>query len=286
MNKLFFPLVFFLSFSAFGQSPTLDSMRQQIDARISKDTAYVDARLAYIRQVIMTAPSHSELLDYTLETLQQAQDIGYALGQMLSQQRLGVIYQYFLAQPLEALKYYQDAIVVIEANPNLKLYSPASLSNIATIYYEREEYEQALQVYRSMYQDFKRPGFIPEQYLGQVFGELNQLDSSIFYFEKAIEEAVKIKNPAIEANSLGNLSKILLQAGKLPEAVKAVGDGIKLVEQYNIALAMPAVYTNASMVYLASKDYDKAERYAKASLEIPGMRKQPLHTEGHTGCAL
>lgn len=260
-----------ISIELSGQSTILDSLKIALDQRDVLDTSLVKIRLDYIKHSIHSSPADSTLLNFALETLEQASLINYSKGEILANQRVGVILQYFLSRPLVALEYYQNAVTLIDQNPEHKQLMQGSLNNIATIYAERKDYQQALEIYRQIVREYNGQS-IPERYLGIVFGELDQLDSSIYYFEVAIKRALETNNTAIEANCLSNLSLIFSRVDRMEDAISSVERALHLVDSNQIDIIRPTAYLNASEVYLKTGQFDLAEFYALEALSIPALK--------------
>jgi len=253
-----------------AQITALDSIKNLLESHSSGDTTYLDLRIKYIDLKIYNDPGDTSLLSFTEETLRIAEKLNYTEGKILSLQKYGIILQYFKGKPLEAIDYYQEALRLIDKNPRHKKHAYSSRANIASIYYEQQEYEKALDLYMQLYQEFKAITIV-EQYLGNVYGELEEYDSSIFFFKKAITKADSAKNYAVQANCLAGLSLIYIRIKEPELAVQHIEESINLIDKYGLDILRLAVYTNACEAYLLNENYQKAEKLAKETLNFEPM---------------
>jgi len=269
---LFLPLSF-----THAQSPLLDSLKMEIEKREANgqiDSTYINLRNDYVLNMIYSAPSDTSLLTFQMETVQISRNIDFLKGTVMGLQRLGVIHQYLLNDPDRAIDYYQEAIVLIEQDPLLEEHLYTSKSNMATIYLNQKEFEKALAIYRELYPKY-RQATIMEANMANAFGELQQYDSAIYYFREAVRRAEPMANQQIkqiEIISYSGLSLMYLKKNHYDSALNAISTGLELLEKYPSDLVKPAVFMNASMVYLGSKDYTKAETYAKETISLTHER--------------
>ncbi|MDW3210305.1 MAG: histidine kinase [Reichenbachiella sp.] len=257
--------------SLIAQVPILDSLQIEIENKEVHDSLYVDLRNTFSKHCIYSRPSDSTLLEYAFETLQIAEEIEYPLGQIIANQRIATIHHYLHGESIKALEYYQRAVSITDRHSSLKKHMVGSLLNIGTIYTEQQDYDLALKIFKRVLNEFD--GYaIPEQLIGNVFGELNELDSAAYYYKQAIHRAHSEKNFPVEANSLSNLSLVLSRAGYFEEATISIQNALKLVEIHQIEIVRPTAYLNASEVFLKAKKYDLAESYASNALELPTLQ--------------
>lgn len=251
---------------AFAQQELLDSLEQRVNAYKGIDTVLINLRNDYAKQWLYSTPDPSGILSYLKETLEMSEELSFPKGSMQSYEKMGIVHHYFEGEPLLALDYYQKALDVAFENPKLMVYRLGSLSNMANIYAEQHDYNKALAIYRQLLKDFRKYDII-EQYLANVFGELEELDSAIYYYEIAIERADSLGNHIVKANNLSNLSLVLSEDGQLKEAKSSIEEALNLVQSYDIVLVRPSAFSNAAMIYLATKELGLAEDYALKALK-------------------
>lgn len=251
-----------------GQQPLLDSLKRAVDQYSGKhDTSYVLLRNSLTVQKIYHDPSDTTQVEFIEETLRISQKLNFPKGIMLSYQRLGTVYQFFLGDPLLAIEYYQKALEVIDENPKLRIHTPNCQANIASIYFDQKEYRKALSLYKEIDAEFSE-NTIMAQYIANVYGAMEQYDSAIYYFKETIKKASLLNNIIVKAYAHNALAMMLTKNGQLTEAIPNIEESLRLVDAHQLELVRPSAYTNASEIYLAQKQYDNAETYANLALEL------------------
>lgn len=267
MKSTLFILFLTTSLFCFSQNKMLDSLENVISNYKKEDTTYVNLRIKFTARKLFLTPSDSNWLSYNHKTLKIAEKNNYKKGIALSFNNLGIIQHYFLSNPLKGLDYYQRSYAIIETEPKLKKYAPSILSNIGLIYYEQQEHDKALKNFKTLlkYPQNKTNTLF---YIGNIYGQQKKLDSSIYYYKKAIPEAEKANNLTLIANIKSNLGLVQTNAGYLREGIKNTTESLDLIEQQNIEMLRVPAYINAAEVYLENDDIEKAEFYATNSLNL------------------
>lgn len=96
----------------------------------------------------------------------------------------------------------------------------------------------------------------------------NQLDSSLYYFEKTIALAKEMKDTVMEANALGNIGVAYHARGFLQPALNYHLAAARLREATSSKQYLGKSYNNIGLLYRIKKDYPKAMEYLNKSLEI------------------
>lgn len=265
--------LFVMSGCIYAQQDKLTELENNIKALDKVDSVLVKKRLEYLGQVYFQDPKRIDLLAYANQTLKLSEEIGYKKGQVLSYQRIGLAYQYFIENQIKAIEAYHESLRIIDENPKLNYYSPGALCNIGIIYMNNEDNDKALSTFRKIYKKFPQSPVIPEQYLAIVFANLKQSDSAIYYSKKTIEKGKLQKNYVLIANTYSNLSKIQLDNNFLDDAKSNIKFALDLAEKNNVGYAISGIYANASSIYLHTKNYNLAEFYAQKLLDIPEQLK-------------
>lgn len=246
----------------------LDSLSRLIEGRSANDTAAVDLRNHYIKQALFANPSDTTLLDFVEETLKISEKMGYGKGTMLAYERMALVYQYSFSNPYKAQELYHKALSMMEGDKSLKPYGWGIYGGIGTLYYEQEEYGKALDFFKQVLRHDKGLELTATANIANIYGSLNQVDSAIYYYNKALDLEQVRNNPTYRANLHSNLSLIYGQAGQVDSALVSAEKSIALIEEYGIEFVRPTAYANASMAYLGNNDYGMAEKYATQSLEL------------------
>ena len=138
------------------------------------------------------------------------------------------------------------------------------LGNIATIYYEQEEYLKALSIFKDLLQNSKTIELRSLANIANIYGSLQKQDSAIYYYKEALKHPQLAENVMYEANLWSNISLMYQQNNSLQEAIEAIEKSLDLIDAHNIEFVRPTAYTNAAMVYLAQKDYSNARKYGES----------------------
>jgi len=244
----------------------LDSLQRLIASAPVRDTATVNLRNKYIKQALFANPADSTLMDFARTTLKTATEMEYPMGMLVAHECLALIEQYAFSNPYRAVDHYHMALAIAENIAGLNSRKWAITGNIATLYYEQEEYGKALDGFRAVLHGSKDLEFTALANIANVFGALNQPDSAIRYYRRALAHRQSAEEPAFRANLYSNLSLVYANAGEIDSAVSATAESLSLVETHGIGLVRPTAYANAAMAYLKANDYGKARHYAEASL--------------------
>lgn len=244
-----------------------DSLKLKEDHLDLADTLILDKRNDFIKQSLFTNSSDSTLLEMALETLAFSEYLGYQKGALMANERLGLIYQYRFSNPYIALDYYLQALSISESNPAVREFKWGIQGNIGTIYYEQEEYEKGLEIFKEVASNSRKLELTAILNIGNIYGSLQRNDSAIFYFEKALEYEQIKSNPVQLANLYSNLSLIYVQSNQLENALETAERSLALVDSLEIDFVKPTAYANSAMAFLENGDLNKAEQMALMSLE-------------------
>ncbi|ASO06783.1 tetratricopeptide repeat-containing sensor histidine kinase [Arenibacter algicola] len=253
-----------------GLSQELDTLSNPdtIGSESVTDTIIINRRNDYVKQALFANPSDTTLTDYANQTLEIAKKNGYSKGIFMALERLGLIYQYSFSNPYKALYYYQKALLVAENHSGLTPFKWGVYGNIGTLYYELEEYGRALQYFKKVMHGNRNLEMTAMANMANVYGSWNRLDSAIYFYGKALDHPKLKENFTYEANLLSNISLMYQQKGNLDEAIRSIEKSLALIDTYHIEFVRPTAYANAAMVYLTSKDYETARRYALEALDL------------------
>lgn len=246
----------------------LDSLSQQIASSPISNKEAIDLRNQYTKQALFANPADTTLLGFADETITLAAEIRYWKGLLLGYERMALVYQYSFSNPYKALEYYHKALDLMEKDNRLAKTGWSIYGGIGTLYYEQEEYGKALDYFREVLRHDKNLELTATANIANIFGSLYQLDSAIYYYNRALNLEQVTNNPTYRANLYSNLSLIYSQDGKMDSALVSAEKSIGLIEQYGIEFVRPTAYANASMAYLGNKDYDNAEQYANEALQL------------------
>ncbi|MBU2929392.1 tetratricopeptide repeat-containing sensor histidine kinase [Winogradskyella psychrotolerans] len=269
MKRSLITVFLLISTCCFSQNKMLDSLENIIQNYKEQDTNYVNLRIKYVARKMFLTPADTTWATYVNKTLDLSKQLQYPKGIGISYNNLGIIHHYFLSDPLEGLNYYQKSYDVFEKDHKFKKYELGVLTNIGLINYEQQDYEKALKSFKILLDNPENKSkFSTEFYIANVYGDQKQLDSSIYYYKKALEGAVQNNQTIFIANIKTNLSIVQANAGFLDDALASTIESLDLIEEHNIEGLRVTAYTNAAEVYLQNNDIEKAEYYATNSLKL------------------
>ncbi|MUU78295.1 tetratricopeptide repeat-containing sensor histidine kinase [Winogradskyella endarachnes] len=252
-----------------SQNKMLDSLENLISNYKTQDTNYVNLRIKYAARKMFLTPADTTWTTYNNKTLELSQKLNYPKGIGISYNNLGIVKHYFLSDPLKGLEYYQQAYDVFEKEPKFQKYVIGVLTNIGLIYLEQQEYTKALKSFKTLlHNPENKSKYTTEFYIGNVYGEQKKLDSSIYYYKKALVGAELNKRPIFIANIKTNLGVVQTNAGFLEDGLLNTQESLDIIETHNIEGLRVTAYTNAAEVYLQNNNIEKAQYYASNSLKL------------------
>ncbi len=277
MRIISIAILLIIQFSGFSQNTAIDSLETEIKNYKIEDTTYVNLRLKLVSRKMFLTPADTNWLPHNFKTLEVSQRLEYKKGIALGNNNLGIIYHYFLSDPIAALDYYQASYAIIEEEPKFEKYIVGVVNNMALIHYEQQDFKKALPLFKRLLK-FPQEKSNTLSNIGNIYGEQKQLDSAIYYFNAAIHEAKMNKNIIQIANIKSNLSLMLVAKGLLKEALKETEESLDLVKKHKLELIRVPVYVNAAEIYLQHQDLENAEIYATKSREFNASLNN-LYTE-------
>lgn len=165
---------------------------------------------------------HAKALQFSLDGLKLREQIGDKNGIAYSCTIIGRIYSQLDEQTKALNQFKKAAEIYKELNSQFRY--GITLTNMAKVYSQLDSLSRSLQLERQALKIIKRSGgcFDLDPILGmaEVFGKLNQHDSSKFYHEIAVARAVSCKRPEIESISLIALASYDQESGQMNSAIK------------------------------------------------------------------
>jgi len=122
--------------------------------------------------------------------------------------------------------------------------------------------------------------------IGTVYFEKDNFTEAISYFRSTVEAAKGVEMSGLKANALNNLGLCLAYQGNYPDALKALFQSLAIKEQLNDPLNLATTFKGLGMVYYELKDYTTAIKYFKSSLgifETAGKLKQQASALNNIG---
>ncbi|OYT15459.1 MAG: hypothetical protein B7C24_13005 [Bacteroidetes bacterium 4572_77] len=118
---------------------------------------------------------------------------------------------------------------------------------------------------------------LPEIY--RIYGIIkyfsNELDSSLFYYQKSKEIAVELNDKLAIASANANIGGILFETGELHKALSSFFLALEIFDQNEIRENMAITYNNIGQIYKELQKPDSALFYFNNSLRL----KKELHND-------
>ncbi len=111
--------------------------------------------------------------------------------------------------------------------------------------------------------------------LGQAFWITNDLDSSGYYFGKALETAKSEGVPRAIATEQNNISEVLIKKGKYTEALEMLQKSADFFETNQMKQVAAAINVNLANVAFQLKDYQAALAYGDKAIAFSGNPDDP-----------
>lgn len=161
----------------------------------------------------------------------------------------------------QALEYFQRAISHSTEETDYKLLSNV-YSQIGMIFLYQDIYDKAPEMFREAYRySVLANDSIGIVYrlrdIGRSFSTLKQADSAIYYYLKADEQAIKIKDVQLRGIINSELSGYYTELGRYEEAYKAM----QIARSYNKRLNIYPLYSTIAYYYEHTNQLDSAIYY-------------------------
>lgn len=216
---------------------------------------------------------YAQSVSYTNNSLQIAEQIQDFNGIADAYFTLAIIYTDGLKQYDLAIFYGLEALRIYESQKHQN--GKANAYNLVAWVYgitnqhlplARNYIDKAI----SISQNTKEKKFLAYYWgtKGLIYKTANQLDSAIFYFQKANQDLEKINDKAIIAYFNTFLGEIYHQQAKNKEALRIYLQAVQYCKQAEAQDFLKDAYLGLSKIYASQNQYDKAYDYQKLHLQI------------------
>ncbi len=263
-------LLFFLyhvdTLSQSSLSPT-DSLIQTLKRQIP-DTSRV-LNLEQIAKALMYSKPE-EALKYVSQGLELANKINFLKGKSRCLNRLGVIQTYFTNYE-KALENMLTAVKISESINDQEGLARAYI-NIGVLYNEQNDTQQAQESYlkaKVFSDNIKNDVLLKLIYLnlGSNFSKSGQIDSAIFYSEKALQMSLKQNNDGTNLILL-NLGDLYQFKKNYPAAMDYYYRSIRYSKQFQANRILGQSYYNVAKVFQYQNQRDSSLYYAHLSFKL------------------
>lgn len=186
---------------------------------------------------------------------------------------LNEIARYYITQQIDSAYVYNQRALDLFKGPRESDLNISLLETEGTIQYEKANYRQAMSIYNTvmlLQSAMDLVGKLPKTYnrIGSCYFFLDNLDSSLAFFNYSLSVHRQSNNPKGISESLNNIGIVLMYKGDYPEAIQNLLESAKIDEDLGNEEDVAKAYNNIGMLYDDLDDFAKASEYYLKSLEI------------------
>ena len=220
---------------------------------------------------------YAAALKYSLQSLQQFEEIGDKLGTARILSDIGVIHWYQANYP-DALKYYFDALRINEEINN-KPDIAVTLCNIGIVYNSQKDYQKALTYItkaNKIDEEMGNKSGIAANLgdIGELYRNLNDQEKALEYVLKSLRLYKELGDKNGIARDLGNLGVIYTEQKNYSKALDYHLQSLKISEELGVKIETAASLGNIGIIYLAT-----AKDTATGKYNFAALRKAKVYTD-------
>jgi len=220
---------------------------------------------------------YAAALKYSLQSLQQFEEIGDKLGTARILSDIGVIHWYQANYP-DALKYYFDALRINEEINN-KPDIAVTLCNIGIVYNSQKDYQKALTYIikaNKIDEEMGNKSGIAANLgdIGELYRNLNDQEKALEYVLKSLQLYKELGDKNGIARDLGNLGVIYTEQKNYSKALDYHLQSLKISEELGVKIETAASLGNIGIIYLAT-----AKDTATGKYNFAALRKAKVYTD-------
>ncbi len=267
---LLFPLFALVSFSATSQRLNVHTIRKKLDSAkddISRVDALFELSMAY---VFFNSDSTEK---FAKEGLQLSQRINYKSGEARSMMNLCLTLN-SSGNYTDALRYGLKAKSILTELRDSFLMAWNNIQ-IMNCYISLEDYDQALlygnnakHLFRSSHPDSNQVS-VGLGVLGSVYEMKNELDSALYYEQKALS------SDSSWTNLFVNIGNAYLKNGRTDSALSYFKRGLAVAARESNLFGPVELYSNISKVFERSGHVDSAIYYANKAVQQASQQSNP-----------
>ena len=152
------------------------------------------------------------------------------------------------------------------------------LYTIGDIYYQVENYKEAIKHYNYGYNYAVKNNFLWEQRytannLGVAYRELKKLDSSLYYYRIAKQLAIQMRDTTALALAAGNTGEILYKKKNFGQAIYLLEEDVRLSRQYQNWKSAANALVLLGTIYRERQDTVQSTLYLDSAYKIANENK-------------
>ncbi len=200
--------------------------------RFPKDTLQITVKNSMGR-VALSLKNYNQAMSYFVEAIKKSKKMGYIRGQAISKGFLGTCFEK-KGEYAEALKYQNESLEQFQLIHDIEGLSLVN-ENIGSIYEDQENYALAKEYFIVAYDYVKDSNNADEanilNNLGDVHRKKGDYENGLFYTEKALAIAKKIKDNHQVESAYKDLSKTYVLLGDYKKAFSHLKESEKINEE-------------------------------------------------------
>lgn len=240
-------------------------LAQKLDFKPGLAYAYKNIGLAYY-----VKGDFQQVKNYWERSLKIFQDEEDLLGTSNLLSNLGAVY-FNQGDDPKALEYYLASLRASEILGN-KLRIATALSNVATVYLNlKVNHDKALEYYRRALPITEEIGDLQaiattSVNMGEIYLERVQLDSAMYFFEKALATFTKAKeNPSY---AMTNIGRVYAVQGNYDEAIRYFNEAYDAAQKLDAKMEMTVSLNELGKSYMAIGDQSGDAAHFSKSLQF------------------
>jgi len=253
---------------AVGQHNTIDSLEKLL--RVSADNTNKVNILNKLSYEYLYS-YHSKAIFCNKQALELSQKLNYNKGIASSYSSMGNTY-YSTSEYDNALKYYYLSLGIAKKYnyPKIKL---AASNGIACVYFADKDYVKAKQIYLEQLRLYgkeisKTILFDYYNNLAACYGDLNKVDSGIYYYNQALILAQKSNSIDKTILTKINIASTYKLKYEISKALSLHLENLKLAKEARKSYYFALINLRISEIYNDLKNDAKAMKYCKVSIRV------------------
>ncbi len=214
---------------------------------------------------------HDKAIEYGLQALGLAEQLGYTNGMARSLNALGLVYRRRGNYP-QALEYHLKSLKISEEIHDT-LRTGASLNNIGLLYLGQGNYTLALEYFErelKVYESANDKSGIGAamQNIGMVYSRQGKYSLALEYLVKSLAITEQLSDEAGVAECMVEIATLYARQGNPQLAMQNFQKALAMNERIGNKSAIAQILSNVAAIHLQANDTDKAEESALKALKL------------------
>ena len=177
---------------------------------------------------------------------------------------------------------YYDKIIEVSSLANNAFQMADAAGAKGELLYMQEKYYQALDYYKVAGAYYSKAAIVDSDahtdvQIGNCFGNIGKLDSSIFYLERGLKKALKHDLEKVKPLAYNGLAVIYQEAGAYEKAFEMYLNAMQVMEANKDTVLLVGLLHNVSYFFLQQGDLNQAEVFANNAYEMAKKKNLTGH---------